>query len=284
MKLGIISLLSSGLLNNIGQFFTSCTSRMDINSLNSSYFFNSRFTNLKMNPLFRYRPIRNDRYPGGVRWTILDILPINYADVFSVALNNFTQRMVGLDFNGRSGWYMWVNLLNGKTYIGKTINFYNRFTAYRNINKIKKCVIEGSVLARAITKYGINNFAFIVLDCHPADAYKHIYSTDAENVLHVLIPRKRYLLHREGIYCRIHHPSYNVNPTGLEGVVVAVHSHEFRQKQRQTSIALGKAKVLSLYDYDTKECLFDIVGIQEFARICNTSMQRIKYRIEKGNV
>jgi len=49
--------------------------------------------------------------------------------------------------NGKSGVYHWVGLVNGKSYIGSSVNFAKRFGGYYNINFIsnkrykKKCQI-----------------------------------------------------------------------------------------------------------------------------------------------
>lgn len=51
--------------------------------------------------------------------------------------------------------YMYINKVNGKRYVGKTIDFNRRYKEHLEDNK--------SLLERAINKYGIENFDIIIL-------------------------------------------------------------------------------------------------------------------------
>jgi group I intron endonuclease len=60
--------------------------------------------------------------------------------------------------NNKCGVYGFINLINGKIYIGSGVNIYRRFldhTAGRSSNLL---------LQRAIKKYGLENFSFVVYE------------------------------------------------------------------------------------------------------------------------
>lgn len=67
------------------------------------------------------------------------------------------------DNRGRAGVYRWTNKLNGKSYIGSSINLSNRFSVYFNkgyieINK------DNMAINSALLKYGYSNFKLEILE------------------------------------------------------------------------------------------------------------------------
>jgi group I intron endonuclease len=75
-------------------------------------------------------------------------------------LNNLHIRTTFLSYrkllNQKSGVYAFINLINGKRYIGSGINLYRRFLVHivgRSSNIL---------LQRAFKKYGLNNFEFVI--------------------------------------------------------------------------------------------------------------------------
>lgn len=63
---------------------------------------------------------------------------------------------------------MWTNKINGKRYIGSSIDLYRRFMQYYNIKYlIRAC--EFSLICKALIKYGYSNFKLEVLEhCDPS--------------------------------------------------------------------------------------------------------------------
>lgn len=54
--------------------------------------------------------------------------------------------------------YLWTNLINGKTYVGQTQNFYNRVMQYKRGND------KHRVIGHALLKYGFDNFDISILE------------------------------------------------------------------------------------------------------------------------
>jgi group I intron endonuclease len=70
-----------------------------------------------------------------------------------------------LNTKDKAGVYMFFNLINGNCYIGSSINLARRFRVH--INSIGKVKLP---LPLAITKYGPNNFVFLILKyCDPIE-------------------------------------------------------------------------------------------------------------------
>uniref|UniRef100_A0A896YT25 GIY-YIG endonuclease n=1 Tax=Coniophora puteana TaxID=80637 RepID=A0A896YT25_9AGAM len=67
-----------------------------------------------------------------------------------------------LDTKGKSGVYCWVNLLNGKCYIGSGVILNTRLIDYfQDWYKLNRGNLP---IVRAILKYGMGNFALLILD------------------------------------------------------------------------------------------------------------------------
>lgn len=68
------------------------------------------------------------------------------------------------EFKNSSGIYLIQNTVNGKVYVGKTVNFYRRWQAYKyavragNVRKINEYFLN------AIKKHGDKNFTFSMLE------------------------------------------------------------------------------------------------------------------------
>jgi hypothetical protein len=60
--------------------------------------------------------------------------------------------------------YKITNQINGKCYIGQTIDVRNRFRVHRNDSKSKNSVSYNYPLYRAMRKYGLENFEFAVIE------------------------------------------------------------------------------------------------------------------------
>jgi len=93
-------------------------------------------------------------------------LPPNYDLVY---LNPLSQRKeISARLNKKYGVYCWVNKVNGNKYVGSSTNIYKRLSDYFKASYYLRC--KNLVIAKAIIKYGLINFALIILEIvHPDD-------------------------------------------------------------------------------------------------------------------
>lgn len=68
-----------------------------------------------------------------------------------------------LDNKNKSGIYRWVNKINGKIYIGSSIDLGKRFSRYFNLPYISR-VKNHLTISRAIISYGYSNFTIEILE------------------------------------------------------------------------------------------------------------------------
>ena len=84
---------------------------------------------------------------------------------------------------------MWTNLLNGKIYIGSSVDLRRRFLEYYNVNRLLN---ETSMLIHvALLKYGYKNFSLTILEFCEIDK----------------------LMSREKHYFEVYSPEYNILKT-----------------------------------------------------------------------
>ena len=66
---------------------------------------------------------------------------------------------------GKSGVYLLINLINGKTYIGSSVDLGRRFRYYYDVNTLDKALRKSNYLIyRALLKYGYSNFSLEILE------------------------------------------------------------------------------------------------------------------------
>lgn len=90
---------------------------------------------------------------------------------------------------GKSGIYMWTNKLNGKKYVGSSVNLKRRLLEYYNVNRLLN---EKSMpINVALLKYGYHNFIFTILEICDVDS----------------------LLSKEKYFFKVYSPEYNILKT-----------------------------------------------------------------------
>jgi len=75
-----------------------------------------------------------------------------------------------------SGVYKITNIINGKCYIGSSLNLYNRLGVHKTSLKYNRH--ENEYLQKAYNKYGVQNFTIEILE-----KYKRIEDEDFRNFL-----------------------------------------------------------------------------------------------------
>ena len=90
---------------------------------------------------------------------------------------------------GKSGIYMWTNKLNGKNYVGSSVDLRRRLLEYYNVNRILN---EKSMpINVALLKYGYTNFTLTILEICDKDS----------------------LMSREKHFFEVYSPEYNILKT-----------------------------------------------------------------------
>jgi group I intron endonuclease len=145
-----------------------------------------------------------------------------------IYVNADTQKVQILkDNKGRSGVYMWTNNINGKRYVGSSINLGKRLSSYYNFDFLSKPQHK-MLIYKALLKYGYSQFKFEILEyCDPSK-----------------------LIEREQYYIDLLKPEYNVLKIAGSSLG-AKHSEEAKAKiadalKGDNNPMYGKKRVHSL--------------------------------------
>lgn len=90
---------------------------------------------------------------------------------------------------GKSGIYLWTNKLNGKKYVGSSVDLRRRLLEYYNVNRILN--EKGMPISVALLKYGYTNFSLTILEICDKDS----------------------LMSREKHFFEVYSPEYNILKT-----------------------------------------------------------------------
>ena len=63
---------------------------------------------------------------------------------------------------GKIGIYLWINKVNGKKYVGSSINLKRRFLEYYNINRLTRG--KSMAINRSLLRYGFSKFSLHILE------------------------------------------------------------------------------------------------------------------------
>ena len=102
---------------------------------------------------------------GGPTTTVLemkqnvkDIIPIKrYQDLN----NSLVKSLISKENRNMSGIYRWKNLINGKTYLGSSVNLSKRFVKYYDDAALAK---NNMLINKAIIKYGRDKFSLDIME------------------------------------------------------------------------------------------------------------------------
>lgn len=90
-------------------------------------------------------------------------LPAFAANASKVFLNVLSERgEISKYLRGKSGVYCWINLINCEYYIGSAVDLGNRVNDYFQNSYYNSR--SNTLIVRAILKYGIGNFALVILE------------------------------------------------------------------------------------------------------------------------
>lgn len=165
--------------------------------------------------------------------SFLQKLSLKPVDIF-IELDLETTRLhMKKTFMNKAGIYMIVNIINAKFYIGSAIGnrLYIRYNNHLLLNSGSK------VLAKAVQKYGIKNFAFLILEYCNSNIIKKNH---------------KYLLNKETAYLNKFNPPYNIltvagSSLGYKHSVDSINKMKknYSQERKDKIGSLNKGKTLS---------------------------------------
>ena len=193
----------------------------------------------------------------------------------------------------KQGIYLWVNNTNNKSYVGKSVNLYQRLSKYLSKTYIQKTKNKMAICS-AIDKYGIDNFTLYILETIT------VLSTDKPSLAAEGDFIK--LRDKENYWYNLIAPSYNIQAilqpfTGtnhyrfgstlpeeiklkisntLKGRVVS-------EEVKANHIAGAKKKSVYCYDFETGKYFMEFSGLRIMARALNlNNAQLIRRRLDKN--
>lgn len=153
--------------------------------------------------------------------------------------------------------YRWINKVNGKTYIGSSVNLGKRLSSYYNFNYISS---SNMLINKALIKYGYSNFILEVLEyCDRKDVlvreqYYLDFCKPEYNILKVAGSILGYI-HSENTLAKMRESRLNWTEEQKEKIRdhLKIHnaSEDQRDKSRERMIKYNESKGVSIEILDT---------------------------------
>lgn len=229
--------------------------------------------------------------------TVRDLLPYVYVERFS-NLTPDVRYWIKKKYEGVAVIYLWVNKINGKSYVGKTINLKQRLNNYLDVyylNKVKSSMpISGSIL-----KNGIMNFELFVLEVVPFELISelpfkeaHWYSVikSSYNVdLNFMSQTKTQFGRQVTLEARKQASEAMkgrvITPEWRKKISDSLKGRPLSESQRVKAFESSTTKkAVYCYDYDSNELLFVYEGMKYMARTApfNISQKTIYNKIDQN--
>lgn len=206
-------------------------------------------------------------------YTVLSAIAlISYADALS------ERKVILKNNNNKSGVYRWINLVNGKSYVGSSVNLGYRLKQYYSVSYLNRKKSASSI-SRALVKYGHSNFKLEILEYCEAD--------------------RLIILEREQYYIDLLKPEYNIlkiagSPLGYK------HTEESLAKMRNRKLskehlyivltrilsddhkaAVKKARTNSIHSADARAKMRNFIHSEETK--AKLSQRLTNYNLSKGH-
>ena len=119
---------------------------------------------------------------------------------------------------GKAGVYQWINLVNGKSYIGSSVNLGKRLRCYFNLDWLESEINKNkSKIYRALIKYGYSKFSLEILEYCEAEK----------------------CVEREQYYLDLLQPQYNI--LKVAGSLLGF-NHSLKTKAKMSSVSKGRIR------------------------------------------
>jgi NADH-ubiquinone oxidoreductase chain 5 len=184
-------------------------------------------------------------------------------------------------YNKVKGIYLWINNINKRSYVGKSVNLYLRLSRYLSSNYIYNNKTKMAICA-ALNKYTVKNFTVYILE---------IVNTD-----------KNELSEKENYWYKIINPSYNIQsilqpftgsnhyrfgskvPTEVKLKISNTLKGRILSDQVKANHIIGaRKKHVYCYDWNTGKYLMEFNGVRIMARALNyKSISSIQTKLNKN--
>lgn len=162
------------------------------------------------------------------------------------------------DNRRKSGIYKWTNKLNGKIYIGSSVNLSKRLSNYYNYNNLIKFQ-QNMLIHKALLKYGYSNFSLEILEyCDPSDVIErkqyYINKLNPEYNLHRTAGSPFGYKHTEDTLAKFKNRVMTAEHKALlvKHLKKLANTDEHKERGRLHMIKLNKLKGFSIEVIDTK--------------------------------
>lgn len=195
-------------------------------------------------------------------------------------------RSILKDNRSKSGVYLWTNKINGKMYVGSSINLGKRLSMYFSIGYLEEKRKSGkSVINIALLKYGYSQFSFSILEyCDVAcvldreQFYLELLKPEY-NILQVAGSTLGYK-HREETLAKFRDRTLTEEQKAklLDHLARHNSSEEQRAKSRERMLKINGTKGIQVEVTDIETKVTSIHGsIRKAAEALNTDSKAIRY-------
>jgi NADH-ubiquinone oxidoreductase chain 5 len=179
------------------------------------------------------------------------------------------------------GIYLWINNVNKRSYVGKSVNLYLRLSKYLSLNYINNNKTKMAICA-ALDKYTVKHFTFYILEIVNTDKYE--------------------LSEKENYWYKFINPSYNIQSI-LQPFTGSNHYRFGSKVPNEVKLKISKTlkgRILSdlvktnhiigarkkhvyCYDWETGKYLMEFSGVRIMARALNyKSISSIQTKLNKN--
>lgn len=214
-------------------------------------------------------------------------------DNLSSILSNF-DKYNDFSYNERSiikqkyikipGIYLWVNNMNKKCYVGKSINLYLRFSKYLSPSYINSNKNKMGICG-AIFKYDINNFTFYILETFDKNKVSQKFLSEKENFWYQIIKPSYNIQSILQPFSGTNHYRFGTKLSeSIKSKISNTLKGRFVSETKKINHILGAhKKCVFCYDWETEEFLMEFKGLRIMMRALNLKyLDAIRNKIDKN--
>jgi len=182
------------------------------------------------------------------------------------------------------GIYLWVNNKNNRSYVGKSINLYLRFSKYLSPSYIKNNKTKMAICS-AISKYEIDSFTFYVLETFDRDKVSQKYLSEKENFWYQNIKPSYNIQSIINPFSGMNHYRFGTKLSQeLKSKISKTLKGRLVSEAKKVNHILGaNKKGVFCFDWETGSYLMEFEGIRIMMRALNIKyIEAIRSKIDKN--